>query len=447
MTVGGFKSIGKPLALPIGGLTVLAGTNSSGKSSFLQPLLLLKQTLESSYDPGSLLLNGANARFTSPDQIQPKLPEPTGDLSISITLDEQSSVDLTFTRLAKRSLGVSEMGIRKAPGLEGVRLSLGMELERLREVIAERLRSEGPHPMRPIGEETALQRINEARWTVFRDRVFLRIGEEVTADPSGSSLMSQILLTSTLFQLDSEAFGTAIRSVIHVPGVRGNADRSYPRAAVGDTFVGTFENYTASVVESWQADRAGELAALASDLQSLGLTWKVAAQETEDSRVELVVGRTPRPRRGGARDLVSIADVGIGVSQVLPVLVALRVARWGQLVYIEQPEMHLHPRAQVTLAAVFAEAAQRGVQVVVETHSSALLLGLQTLVAEGTLDRQLVKLHWFSRDAQGRTQVSSAALDESGAFGEWPVDFDDVLASSQDAYLTAAYERLKAKAL
>ena len=48
--------------------------------------------------------------------------------------------------------------------------------------------------------------------------------------------------------------------------------------------------------------------------------------------------------------MVSIADVGFGVSQVLPVLVALIVAKPGQLVYLEQPELHLHPRAQVALA-------------------------------------------------------------------------------------------------
>ena len=52
--------------------------------------------------------------------------------------------------------------------------------------------------------------------------------------------------------------------------------------------------------------------------------------------------------------MVSIADVGFGVSQVLPVLVALIVAEPGRLVYLEQPELHLHPRAQVALAQVLS---------------------------------------------------------------------------------------------
>ncbi|MHB1424491.1 MAG: AAA family ATPase, partial [Gemmataceae bacterium] len=58
--VGGFKSISDDQMIEIRPLTILAGANSSGKSSMMQPLLLLKQTLEAPYDPGPLLLNGPN---------------------------------------------------------------------------------------------------------------------------------------------------------------------------------------------------------------------------------------------------------------------------------------------------------------------------------------------------------------------------------------------------
>ena len=68
ITVEGFKSIDHEQTIELRPLTILAGTNSSGKSSMIQPLLLLKQTLEAPYDPGPLLLNGANAKFTLVDQ-------------------------------------------------------------------------------------------------------------------------------------------------------------------------------------------------------------------------------------------------------------------------------------------------------------------------------------------------------------------------------------------
>ena len=154
--------------------------------------------------------------------------------------------------------------------------------------------------------------------------------------------------------------------------------------------------------------------------------------------MELQVGRLPRAARGGARDLVSIADVGFGVSTTLPILVALLAAQPGQIVYIEQPEIHLHPRAQTALAAILARAAKRGVRVIAETHSAQLLLGVQTLVAEGELPPELVSLNWFNRNKQGFTTVDKADLDRAGAFGEWPVDFGEVMLESESRYLDAA---------
>ena len=138
---------------------------------------------------------------------------------------------------------------------------------------------------------------------------------------------------------------------------------------------------------------------------------------------------------------MNISDVGIGVSQVLPVVVALLAAQEGQLVYIEQPELHLHPRAQVVMAELLAEAANRGVRVIVETHSSLLLLTVQTLIAEDKIKPADVGLHWFSRDARGATTVTFVQPDADGATGDWPEDFGDVELKAQDAYLTAVGRR------
>ncbi len=63
LTVEGFKSLRDPARVDFGGLTLLAGANSSGKSSLMQPLLLLKQTFEAPYDPGGLLLDGPNISY------------------------------------------------------------------------------------------------------------------------------------------------------------------------------------------------------------------------------------------------------------------------------------------------------------------------------------------------------------------------------------------------
>ena len=157
-----------------------------------------------------------------------------------------------------------------------------------------------------------------------------------------------------------------------------------------------------------------------------------------------MVGRFIHGTNGNSNDLVSIADVGFGISQILPVIVALLTAQPGQLVYIEQPEIHLHPKAQTAMAQILADAANRGVKVVAETHSSLLLLGIQSLVAEGKLSPDKVKLHWFKRrPGDGVTEVSSADLDKAGAFGDWPEDFSSAEMDADTRYIHAAEARLE----
>lgn len=243
-----------------------------------------------------------------------------------------------------------------------------------------------------------------------------------------------------VFDLWGDVREFAIR-LIHVPGLRGNPARTYPTSAVTTRFPGLFTDYVASVVHRWKNTKDARLATVGHHLRDLGLTWKVDTRTVDDTRVEVRVARLPARKRGGAHDMVSIADVGFGVSQVLPVIVALLAAEKDQLVYIEQPEIHLHPRAQVALAGILCEAAARGVKVVVETLSGHLVLALQTLVAEGKLPADDLKLHWFTRGEGGMTEVRLATVDADGSYGDWPEDFGDVELELQQRYLDAVSKR------
>jgi len=193
----------------------------------------------------------------------------------------------------------------------------------------------------------------------------------------------------------------------------------------------------ASLVFQWQTDKSDKLTELGTSMEELGLSWKVTAKAIDDTQVELRVGRLPHGKRGGAHDMVSIADVGFGVSQSLPVLVALIEAKAGQIVYLEQPEIHLHPKAQRGLARTLCRAAMRGVVLIVETHSALLLREVQTLVALGKMPKDQVTFHWLQRNEEGATIVSTAALDDDGAYGDWPEDFDATELDAEQAYLDA----------
>src|SRR5712691_3973709 len=105
--VGGFKSISREQSIEIRPLTILAGANSSGKSSMMQPLLLLKQTLEAPYDPGALLLNGPNVRFSSADQLLSRTNDGKSVRAFYVGLEEGLEGDVTtfFTRGKIRGKG------------------------------------------------------------------------------------------------------------------------------------------------------------------------------------------------------------------------------------------------------------------------------------------------------------------------------------------------------
>lgn len=398
IAVEGFKAIRKRTEIDFRPLTILAGANSSGKSSLLQPALLMKQTLEAPYDPGALLLDGPHVRCTDVEQIFSRFGGQSVDkFSTSLHMLGKQSVTVLFQKQPKGGLDIPTMAETDSLGstvtMKSRRVDNGSKLRGL--------------DLGPV-----------------RTRCFLK------------PLLVPLPGDAT------QAVARALRAILHVPALRGNPERTYKTTAVGHEFAGTFEPYVASIIHHWQATKDIRLTQLGASLQKLGLTWKIEASRLDDTRVELRVGRLKQKTTGGARDLVSIADVGFGVSQCLPVLVALLTARPGQLVYIEEPEIHLHPRAQMALSQILADAANRGVRVVIETHSSLLLLGVQALVAEGALPPELVALHWFSVTKDGATEVRSADLDEAGAFGDWPEDFAEVALDAESRYLDAAEKRL-----
>lgn len=373
---------------------------------------MLKQTLEAPYEPGQLEIDGPNVSFTSTSQFLSELTDkkPTDRFQIKIEVNACFTVDAIF-RKEQRGFEIVEMTITNRGILTDPILN-----QLPKHFI---LYPEVPPPpeIKSIIDQHPLLKDCDI---VMRSRCFL-------------CLKSQDEYKTINIADNPES---CIFNSIHLPGLRGNPERIYKLSSTGPRYPGTFENYTASIIHEWQETADERLNTVKNFLQVLELTGKVAIEKVGDVGIEVQVGRLPHDS-GKDMDMINIADVGFGVSQVLPVVVALIAAEPGQLVYLEQPELHLHPNAQVKLAQVLADAAKRGVRVVAETHSSLLLLGIQTLVAEGKLSPELVKLHWLSRNEDGITEVDSVDLDEAGTYGEWSVDFDDVSLNAQSRFLDA----------
>jgi len=390
---------------------------------------MLKQTLEASYDPGALLLDGPNVRFTSGDQFLSRI----GKGKCQDALD----IEMRFGSIQKFRV-IYKWHSDKGFDIQEMTYGTYEQENKLRPNMTEtEIVSANPH-MRYMFKHWGASGKEQFKWVVTRDRCFLGLELRQAGDKETPNIMGRSVPSSMAVE--------QLRQLIHVPALRGNPERTYPVTAVGPNFPGTFEKYVASVIAQWQADKDTEaLETLNRAIEGLGLTWKVVAEPVTHTQVQLKVGRLPHPKRGGAYDLVSIADVGFGVSQTLPVIVALLFAQPGQAVYLEEPEIHLHPRAQARMGHLLSEAARRGVRVIVETHSSLLLRAIQTLVAKNKISSDLVKLHWFTRQEDGSTEVNSADLDKDGAFGNWPEDFDETAIAAERDYLDAAEARSQAQ--
>ncbi len=450
ISVAGFKSI-ENKKIEIRPLTILAGANSSGKSSIMQPMLLMKQTLEATYDPGPLLLNGPHLQFTKYEQLLHKTGrERLQTLTAGFEFNKSLRVSCEFTfpftgEEQQRHIELSEMSVVDIDGS-----SYGMTPQMTDSELVEII----PRDYLIKFANFIIHSYVEARKANEED------GIDVGLEVSSSKCFLHVIALKKWkdkkedLQIDRRILPLipivmiqdAINKLMHVPGLRSNPQRAYPFTPVeGPRFQGPFQPYTASLIWRWQEEEDSRLKVIRENLTRLGLTKWVKAERIDDVSVNLKVGRLPVISGTASEkdivDIVDIADVGSGVSQVLPVLVALAVAEKGQTVYIEQPELHLHPRAQIAMAEILAEAAKRGVRVVIETHSALLLQGVMTLIAERKLESNKVMLHWFTRDDMGKTIIESGEPDSNGAYGDWPVDFANVELDTHGRYLDALAEK------
>jgi len=164
---------------------------------------------------------------------------------------------------------------------------------------------------------------------------------------------------------------------------------------------------------------------IAAWLRDLGVIDSFAVHPRDASAGDFDV--LVRTYRGAPQ--VTLADVGFGVSQILPALVqAFHAPPWST-VWMEQPEIHLHPQVQAELADVFISAVQawengkpRQVQLVVESHSMHFLLRLQRRIAEQAIAARDVAVYFASRSAGG-SELEALRLNAYGEIENWPENF------------------------
>ncbi|MEY8216000.1 MAG: DUF3696 domain-containing protein, partial [Colwellia sp.] len=119
-------------------------------------------------------------------------------------------------------------------------------------------------------------------------------------------------------------------------------------------------------------------------------------------------------------------SIGFGVSYVLPVITALLKAKPDDLVIIENPEAHLHPKGQANLARLIALAASNGVQIIIETHSDHILNGIRVATRKGDIKKEQTKVYYFSKQVDAlAVNVQEIMIESDGSVSDWPEGFFD----------------------
>ncbi|MEN9865490.1 MAG: hypothetical protein RL748_1080, partial [Pseudomonadota bacterium] len=202
ISIEGYKSIAERRTIDIAGLTILAGANSSGKSSFMQPLLLIKQTLENDFDAGALLLDGPNVRLSDSSEIISRVPGSGREVFCVGLQDEQQETEVVYKFEALTGISVDSLyqKSRVLPG--GIRLQFGASSAEIK------------HTLIKSGSVYAPNKLfgSNSEYAIVRDRCFLNA--VVKRDNS--------TIPATQKFSANRHLGVFTKNLIHIPGLRGN---------------------------------------------------------------------------------------------------------------------------------------------------------------------------------------------------------------------------------
>lgn len=424
-----FKSWPDTKDVPLRPITALFGTNSSGKTSLLQALLLLKQTADSS-DRGLVFHFGDKTTPVDLGDFKSLVHAHNVDMDLALALDWQAAkpfqvIDtkdddrevltdprLGFSVVASQkssarapSMVVSEMEYRVGDVTFGVRRNSKTKLE-----------------YELFADGTAFRFIHSVgrKWPLPPPVKSYGFPDQVRAYFQNAGFLADLEL----------ALEERLRRIYYLGPLRAYPERRYTWAGAQPTDMGRAGE---SVVDALLASRErGETispgykrkrltveAYVAQWLKDLGLIhdFRVESLAHGSQVFEVRVRKSP-----GAAEVL-ITDVGFGVSQILPVLVLCFYVPEGSTVILEQPEIHLHPAVQAGLADVLIDVwKKRKVQILLESHSEHLLRRLRLRVAENVVSKDDIGL-FFCRMEEGGSSLTSLDLDLFGNIRNWPQGF------------------------
>jgi predicted ATPase len=456
-----FKSWERTGPIDFAPVTAFFGGNSSGKTSLLQSLLLLKQTTDSA-DRGRVFDLGGPASLVSLGNFQDIVFDHDQDRSVNIEISwrEDSPFAIRDPAQGKNSVVTSSPDLRLAvdvfsqratPVVRTVTYGVG-------DLVFWMQRKKDDKDEYDLGSNSyKFRRVTGRAWPLPPPAKFYGFPDQVRAYYQNASFLSDLELQ----------FEKLCGKIHYLGPLRQDPERQYVWSGGRPVDVGRRGELAVDALISSQADgpvnsrgfvetrrgirRTSRISVeqhVAEWLKQLGLIHQFSVEAVDDRqtlyRVHVQQTRHSTP--------VLLTDVGFGVSQVLPVLVLLAYVPEGSTVLLEQPEIHLHPSVQSGLADILIEAALvRNVQVIVESHSEHLLMRLQRRIAEKSLAHEIVVSPdhfslYFCETREGRSSLERLKVDRFGVISNWPQDFfgdpfTEAAETAKAARVRAARER------
>lgn len=410
--------------LRFGRITGLFGTNSSGKSSLLQFLLLMKQTKEATDRAATFDLNGTYVRLgVFQDLIHKHDSARPLSWEIRFRSDEKLGlIDRSERRNTEIARGdrIRVSGEAAANGTQVRARRLEYRLGDAGFILAPRSAEDAAFELSAAAGEFRFRRTQGRPWQLPGP-----IKSYEFPDQARTYFQNASFLADLEFKFEEQ-----LDRVFYLGPLRDPPHRDYLWSHGRPADVGTRgEKAIEAILAATEAREQRNLAyrARLQPFQGMIAHWLRHMGLIRAFKVEEIAAGSNRWQArvtvidGGSEALLT--DVGFGVSQVLPVVTLLQYAPKGATVLLEQPELHLHPLAQADLAdAIIHAATVRGVQVVVESHSEHLLLRLQRRVAEGGLSAGDLRL-WFCSAHAGGSHLEPLQLDLLGRIENWPDRF------------------------
>ena len=413
--VKNFKSWQDSPEVKLAPLTGFFGTNSSGKSSLLQMLLLLKQTAEHP-DPNEVIFFGDDHSLVNLGNFREVIHGHKEDALLELEFGCKLQKPLTITTLQIDKYG---RYYEESP----------LDIDNFIFHTAIRGNSENSfieHFSYTVGPD-AIEKINWKEGTLHYGDVRKQMVNVTSCYGTPETGMDNVSykLLSTL----SSVFENLFYSTYYLGPTRVHPQRLYHWERTHPKEIDLWGN---KAVDALLSARVRQLTTarngkgvsieerISKWLQKLELAHSfslVPKGDLDDNNYEVRIQKSSNSTK------VTLADMGHGVSDLFPLLVHCCYVPEGSTLILEQPGIHLHPKAQADLADLLIEAiTERNLQILIESHSEHLLTRLQLCIAEQKIAANDTALY-FCENENGVSTIKSLDVDELGNITNWPPNF------------------------